>query len=128
MAAFLLVFFGAGIGGMLRHAVNLATERLLGTGVPLATLMVNVLGSLLMGVLAGYVLQRTGIGQQLRLFLAAGILGGFTTFSAFSLDAALLMNRDGLRVAAAYVAASVLLSIGALLLGLWLVRGSVDAY
>lgn len=126
MTGFLLVFAGAGLGGMLRHAVNLAAGRLLGEGVPLATLVVNVLGSLLTGLLVGYALQRVGMGPQLRLFLATGFLGGFTTFSAFTLDATLLMGRDGFRVAAAYVAASVVLSIGALLLGLWLARGSFD--
>ena len=126
MTAFLLVFAGAGLGGMLRYAVNVATERLLGANLAFATLIVNVAGSLLMGLLTGYLLQRAGIGQHLRLFLATGVLGGFTTFSAFSLDTALLFDRDGLRAAAAYVAASVILSIGALMLGLWLARGSID--
>ena len=90
---YLIVFAGAGIGGAARHGVNLAAARMFGLGFPLGTIIVNVLGSFLMGFLAGYFAYRTGIPQHLRLFLTTGILGGFTTFSAFSLDAALLLER-----------------------------------
>lgn len=115
---YLIIFVGAGIGGMMRHAVNLAAVRLLGYGFPFGTLIVNVLGSLAMGVLAGYFAHRTGIPQHMRLFLTTGILGGFTTFSAFSLDAALLIERNAWWLAAAYVAGSVLASVVALFVGL----------
>ncbi|MET0745587.1 MAG: fluoride efflux transporter CrcB [Microvirga sp.] len=120
-----LVFLGAGIGGALRHAVNLGCARYCGTAFPWGTLAVNVSGSLAMGILAGWLAFRTGEtwSQAARLFLTTGILGGFTTFSAFSLDAALIWERGDTGAALAYVAASVVLSIGALFAGLAIVRG-----
>ena len=120
--AYLIVFIGAGIGGALRHGVNLAAVRLFGYGFPFGTLIVNVLGSFLIGVLAGYFAYRTGINQHLRLFLTTGILGGFTTFSAFSLDAALLVERHSYALAAGYVLGSVGLAVAGLFLGLALFR------
>ena len=116
--AYAVVFLGAGIGGALRHGVNLAAARLFGLGFPLGTLIVNVLGSFAMGLLAGYFAFRMGIPQQLRLFLTTGVLGGFTTFSAFSLDAALLIERHAYWLAAAYMAGSVVASVLALFAGL----------
>ena len=121
---YLVVFIGAGIGGALRHGVNVGSARLFGLGFPTGTLIVNVVGSFLMGLLAGYFLARPGIGQQVRLFLTTGILGGFTTFSAFSLDTALLMERHAYALAAGYVAGSVIASIAALFLGLSLFKGA----
>ena len=118
MAAYLIIFFGAGIGGMMRHAVNEAAVRLLGYGFPFGTLIVNVFGSFLMGLLAGYFALRMGVPQHMRLFLTTGILGGFTTFSAFSLDAALLIERHSFGQAAAYVGASLFVSIAALFAGM----------
>ena len=117
-----MVFLGAGIGGAMRHGVNLASAKLFGLNFPFGTLIVNILGSLLMGMLAGYFLVRPGISQDLRLFLTTGILGGFTTFSAFSLDAALLIERNAYGLAAAYVAGSVVASIAALFVGFALFR------
>ena len=124
MNAALLVFVGAGLGGVLRHGVNLAAARILGIGLPWGTLAVNVVGSFLMGLIAGWLALRAGEtwSQLVRLFLATGILGGFTTFSAFSLDAALLWERGQGGMAAAYVAGSVVLSLAALAGGLFLVR------
>jgi CrcB protein len=119
---YLIVFAGAGLGGALRHGANIASERLFGTGLPYGTLFVNVAGSLLMGLLAGYFLTRAGIPQHTRLFLTTGVLGGFTTFSAFSLDAALLIERHAYWSAAAYILGSVLLSLAALFAGLSLFR------
>ena len=119
----LIVFLGAGIGGALRHGVNVGAARLLSHGFPMGTLIVNIAGSFLMGFLAGYFAFRPGISQHMRLFLTTGILGGFTTFSAFSLDAALLIERHAYAAAAAYVAGSVLASILALFAGLILFRG-----
>ena len=120
----LIVFLGAGIGGALRHGVNVACARAYGIGFPWGTLTVNVVGSLVMGVLVGWLAFKAGHawGQPLRLFLTTGILGGFTTFSAFSLDAVLLWERGDAVVALGYVAASVVLSIAGLVLGLALVR------
>ncbi len=125
MNAMVLVFVGAGLGGVLRHLVNLACLRVFGTAFPFGTLAVNVAGSLAMGMLIGWLAMKADAGwsQGARLFLATGLLGGFTTFSAFSLDAFQLWERGDLALAAAYVAASVVLSLGALFAGLGLVRG-----
>ena len=119
---YLIVFLGAGIGGALRHAVNVAAVRVAGYGFPFGTLTVNVAGSLAMGLLAGYFAYRTGINQHLRLFLTTGILGGFTTFSAFSLDAALLIERHNYGAAAGYIVGSVALSLVAVFVGIALFR------
>lgn len=118
MTAYLVVFLGAGIGGMMRHGVNTAAARLLGYGFPAGTMIVNVAGSFLMGVLAGYFALRTGLPQSLRLFLTTGLLGGFTTFSAFSLDAALLIERNAYGMAAGYIFGSLFLSLAGLFAGL----------
>ena len=122
MTGFLLVFFGGGIGAALRHGVNLLSARLLGAAFPYATLIENVSGSLLMGLLAGYFAFKGEASQPMRLFLATGVLGGYTTFSAFSLDTALLWERGEVALAAAYVLGSVALSIAGLFVGLALVR------
>ena len=122
---YVVVFLGAGIGGALRHGVNLLVPRLVATSFPLQTLVINVLGSLAMGLIAEYFALRGDLTQSARLFLTTGILGGFTTFSAFSLDAALLYERGQLLAAAAYVLLSVALSIGGLFLGLAAARSYV---
>ena len=119
---YLIVFLGGGIGAALRHGVNLAAARLAGTDFPYGTLTINVLGSLAMGLIAAYFAFRGDASQHWRLFLTTGILGGFTTFSAFSLDVALLYERGELGLAALYVAASVAVSIAALFAGFALVR------
>ena len=119
---YLIVFFGAGIGGALRHGVNVGAAKLFGYGLPYGTLIVNVAGSFLMGLLAGYFAFRPGIGQHMRLFLTTGVLGGFTTFSAFSLDAALLVERHAYGVAAGYAVGSVAASVAALFFGLAIFR------
>ena len=124
MRSYLLVFLGAGIGGALRHGVNVGCARMCGTAFPWGTLTVNVVGSFIMGAIAGWLASKAGEAwsQPLRLFLTTGILGGFTTFSAFSLDAVLIWERGQNGLAATYVAASVLLSIVGLVAGLGLVR------
>jgi len=120
---YLIVFIGAGIGGALRHGVNIGAARLFGYGFPFGTLVVNVLGSFLMGVMAGYFSFRPGVGQHARLLLTTGVLGGFTTFSAFSLDTALLIERHSFGLAAGYVVGSIAAGLSALFLGLALFRG-----
>ncbi|KPF63483.1 protein CrcB [Bosea sp. AAP35] len=124
MTSTLLVFLGAGIGGMLRHGVNLVSPRWFGSGFPTGTLLINVLGSALMGLIAGWLAFKTQAGwsQHARLFLTTGVLGGFTTFSAFSLDAVLLWERGETGLAATYVVGSVVLSLAALFAGLAFVR------
>lgn len=118
----LIVFLGAGLGGAARHGVNILVPRLFGGSFPLHTLIINVLGSFLMGVIAEYFALKAQMPAEGRLFLTTGVLGGFTTFSAFSLDAALLYERGDLTGAALYVAGSVALSIAGLFAGLALIR------
>jgi len=120
--SYLLVFFGGGLGAALRHFVNLVCARTLGTGFPWGTFLINITGSTVMGLIAGYLAFKGEASQPWRLFVMTGILGGYTTFSAFSLDAALLYERGELGLAALYVLGSVALSIAGLFGGLVLVR------
>lgn len=121
---YLIVFLGAGVGGALRHGVNVWAVRAFGFGFPFGTLIVNVLGSFLMGLFVGLFAYRAGlVPQHMRLFLTTGILGGFTTFSAFSLDAALLFERHSYSMAMGYIVGSVFASLVALFLGLALFNG-----
>ena len=120
--SYLLVFFGGGLGASLRHAVNMISARGFGTAFPWGTFLINISGSLVMGLIAGYLAFRGEASQAWRLFLLTGILGGYTTFSAFSLDTALLYERGEIGLAALYVLGSVALSIAGLFAGLALVR------
>lgn len=122
MKAALLVFIGAGIGGVMRHFLNLWVTAVASSEFPFGILAINVLGSTAMGLAAGWFAARGEVLPDLRLFLATGILGGFTTFSAFSLDTALLMERGETFAAAAYVIGSVVLSVLGLFVGLWAMR------
>jgi CrcB protein len=122
VASYVMVFLGGGIGAVLRHWANRALLGLLGPGFPYATAGVNLTGGFLMGVVAQLFLVRTGLGSEARLFLTTGILGGFTTFSAFSLELALMWQRGAYGGAAAYAAGSVLLSVAALFAGMGAVR------
>lgn len=120
MIASLLVFAGAGLGGLLRHGVNLAALRL-GSSFPWGTLGINVVGSILMGLLVGWFAAR-GDSMQARLFLATGLLGGFTTFSTFSLEAYALIETGQTLAAIGYVVGSVVAGIVGLALGLLVMR------
>ncbi|HET8974596.1 MAG TPA: fluoride efflux transporter CrcB [Pseudolabrys sp.] len=120
---FLIVFIGGGIGAALRHGFNLAFARALGTAFPYATVFENVSGSVAMGMLVALFAFRSGVPHHWQLFLTTGILGGYTTFSTFSLDVAVLYERGEISLAALYVLLSVILSIGGLFGGLALVRG-----
>jgi CrcB protein len=120
---YFIVFLGGGIGAALRHGVNLGATRFFGTNFPCGTLTVNVVGSLIMGVLAAWFAFKGDATQHWRLFLTTGVLGGFTTFSSFSLDVAVLYERGALGLAAAYVLLSLILSVLGLFFGLALVRG-----
>ena len=119
---YLIVFLGGGVGAAIRHGLNGMGLRLMGPDFPYATVFINITGSAIMGVIAGYFAFKGGTSQHWRLFLTTGILGGYTTFSAFSLDAALLYERGELALSALYVTASVVLSIAGLFAGLWLIR------
>ena len=119
---YVLVFVGGGLGATLRHFVNVTCARGLGTAFPYGTFFINITGSTVMGLIAGYLAFKGEASQPWRLFVMTGILGGYTTFSAFSLDAALLYERGALGLAAFYVLGSVAFSIAGLFGGLALVR------
>ncbi len=122
MNGILLIALGGAIGATGRHLVGVATLRAFGPGFPWGTLTVNILGSFLMGVLIEILALKFNASNELRLFLATGILGGFTTFSAFSLDMALMIERKQMLVAGAYAGVSVGLSVAALFAGLAVAR------
>ncbi|MFL6723614.1 MAG: fluoride efflux transporter CrcB [Sphingomicrobium sp.] len=117
----LLVFLGGGMGAAARHAINRAGLALLGPGFPWWTLAVNVTGSFAIGLLAG-LFGAMETGQNARLFLITGFLGGFTTFSAFSLDALTLWERGAPIQAGMYILGSVVLSLLAAAVGLMVSR------
>jgi CrcB protein len=123
MEKVLLVAAGGAVGAVTRYALGVQVLRLWGSAWPFGTFIANVFGGLLMGVLAGYLAHRGGADQErLRVLLGVGVLGGFTTFSAFSLETALMVQRRAYGQAFAYTSASVLLSVSALFLGLLLAR------
>lgn len=117
---FLQVALGGAIGAVLRFGTGLAMLRLAGPGFPLGVLSVNIVGSFLMGVFVVYSFHREV--QHLNPFVMTGVLGGFTTFSAFSLEAFTLYERGELTQAGLYVALSVIVSLAALVAGVWLAR------
>src|SRR5699024_32184 len=103
---FLWVFLGGGIGSATRHGVNVLTARLWDVQFPIDTLCINAIGSFAMGVVVEYWATKSGLPQQARLFLTTGVIGGFTTFSTFSLEAALLNSRGETLMAGLYIAGS----------------------
>ena len=125
MTRILIVAAGGALGAVARFGIG----RLLSTARwPWATLTVNVAGGLLMGLLAGWLAFRGGVhGESIRLFAAVGVLGGFTTFTAFSLETALMIERRQFAMAGGYVAASVTLSVLALFIGLMVARRAFGA-
>ena len=124
--ALLLIFIGGGLGSILRHAVNQTSAAIFGFNFPFGTLFVNIIGSLAMGLVAGWFAFRGEGGQLLRLFLATGLLGGFTTFSAFSLDAALLWERGQTVMATIYIVGSVAAAIIGVFAGLFIMRTALN--
>lgn len=123
MNGFLAVAAGGALGAAMRHGVGLMAVRHLPSGWPHGTFTVNILGSFLMGFLISWLAFRgQGGPQELRLFLATGLLGGFTTFSAFSLEVANYVRAGDMARAALYAGLSVALGLAALFIGLWLSR------
>jgi len=116
---------GGALGAILRHGVNVGAVQVFGHGFPMGTLIVNILGSFLMGVLIALFAHSIQTSNEIKLFLTTGFLGAFTTFSAFSLDFVTLYERGDIAMAGGYAAASVILSILALFAGLLLIRGMV---
>ncbi len=122
---YLIVFLGGGLGAAARYGANVTAVRLVGIAFPYGTLFINVTGSFVMGLIGGYFALKGQASQEVRLFLTTGILGGYTTFSAFSMETALLYERGEVAASGTYVIASVVLSIGALFAGLAIVRAIV---
>ena len=118
----LLVALGGAIGAAIRHVVNLGSLRLVGPAFPWGTMAINIAGSFAMGVFVELLARRFNASNELRLFVTTGILGGFTTFSAFSLDFAVLWEKGAAASALAYAFASVFGSLIAIFAGLWLAR------
>jgi CrcB protein len=118
MLNLLLVMAGGAIGAGLRYSVSLAAARGLGSAFPWGTLIVNLAGGLAAGLLLGFLLARGGSSDPWRLFLGVGLLGGFTTFSAFSAETAYMLQRGELASAACYVLASVIGAVALLFAGL----------
>lgn len=116
------IALGGAVGAVARHQVAVWTAQLLGHGFPFGTLVVNVVGSLAMGLLIEASALKITLTPEVRAMLVTGVLGAFTTFSTFSLDAAFLYEKGELMKAALYIALSVVASIGALFAGLWIVR------
>ncbi|MDO9418888.1 fluoride efflux transporter CrcB [Pararhizobium sp.] len=125
MFQILLVALGGAIGSVLRYLTGLFALRMMGPNFPWGTLAVNVVGGFAIGVLAELIARKYGASPELRLFFVTGILGGFTTFSAFSLDAVVLFERGEIMTTGLYIAASLVLSILAVFAGLALVRAMV---
>ncbi len=119
----LLVAIGGGTGAMLRYLVGRWALAAFGPGFPVGTLAVNLLGGLVMGLVVGMLARVNEGGEHLRLLIGVGVLGGFTTFSAFSLEMVNMVTRNEIGLAVAYATASVLGSMAALFIGLWIVRG-----
>ena len=120
MHGFLLVMAGGAIGSGLRYAVSLFAADRLSAGFPWGTWLVNLSGGLLVGLLLGLIIARGGAGDTLRLFVGAGILGGFTTFSAFSAETGFMLVSGQVWMAAVYVISSMIGAVALLFLGLWL--------
>ena len=122
MQHILLVALGGAIGASARHLASGATLRLIGPGWPWGTMGVNILGSALMGVLMGWLAFKVDGGSNWRLFLGTGVLGGFTTFSAFSLETFSMIEKKAYVEAAGYALGSLVLGVVALMIGLLIAR------
>ena len=116
------VAVGGAIGACTRYLVTMQMTAWLGYGFPYGTLSVNIVGGLIMGILTELIATRWSIGTELRFLLTTGFLGGLTTFSTFSLDAVLLIEQKNMLLAALYIGGSVILSITAVVVGIWIVR------
>ncbi len=122
MLKVIYVGFGGFIGSILRYSIYVITNNIFGQAYPIATLLVNVIGCFLLGVVYQSINADLIISDNMRLLITIGLLGGFTTFSAFSIDALLLYQNNGKLMAVLYVILSVVLSMLAMLSGVWLIK------
>lgn len=122
MNGLLYVALGGAVGASLRHLLGVASIKTFGPGFPYGTFLANIIGGFLMGLLVGWLAHKISGGENLRLFLGVGLLGGFTTFSAFSLDAFLMYERKAYGLIVGYISGSVIVSITALMVGLMIAR------
>lgn len=122
MALTLWIALGGAIGAVLRHAANIGVAKVAGSEFPWHTMLINITGSFVMGVLVTLMALRWNVSNELKAFLTTGILGGYTTFSAFSLDFALLVERKSYALAGAYAFGSVVVSLMAIFAGMALAR------
>ncbi|PHR91374.1 MAG: fluoride efflux transporter CrcB [Robiginitomaculum sp.] len=122
MNGLIYVALGGAIGASCRYLLGGVVFRAMGPGFPWGTLAANVIGGLLMGLLVGWLAFRVSGGENLRLFLAVGVLGGFTTFSSFSLEALRMIETKAYGLATGYMSASVVLSVLAVFIGLMMAR------
>lgn len=121
-----VVALGGALGAAARYGVNIGSVQLFGHGFPWATLIVNILGSFLMGVVIAKFAQADHVSHEMKTFVVTGFLGAFTTFSTFSLDAVTMWERGDLLLAFLYISASVIVSIGALFVALWIMKSFVS--
>ncbi|HEY3918460.1 MAG TPA: fluoride efflux transporter CrcB [Stellaceae bacterium] len=122
MSAYLSIALGGALGSMARYATGIYVGRWLGTAFPWATLLINIVGSFLIGAFAESFALRWDASPSTRVFLVVGICGGYTTFSTFSLDIVTLINRGAMLAAGTYIVASVALGVAALYAGLYAMR------
>lgn len=125
MSTVLAIALGGALGAVMRHFTNSGVGHILGTDFPYGILVANVLGSFIMGCMVSWFALVLDPPQAIKAFMTVGFLGAFTTFSAFSLDAALLIERGAFMSAGLYIGASVILAIGGLFAGMALIRGII---
>jgi len=119
-----LAFIGVGgaLGAMLRYVVVLASSRVFGVGFPYGTMTVNIVGSIIMGMVVAHTMHEASLSDEMRALIITGFLGGFTTFSAFSLDVVSLFERGDNMAVVGYIMGSIILSVVGLMLGMSVVR------
>lgn len=125
---YLIVFLGGGVGSTCRYGVNMLSTRWFGTGFPVGTLSINLFAALLMGMVVEFAFTKGNLSPHLKLLLTTGLLGGFSTFSAFALEIVELFQRGQTTAAVGYAVVSVIVGAAAVVLGMWLVRQALSVF